>query len=92
MHYVLMFAANFMFILLKALQQRNVAFDNYGWVVPTSFAMASVECYVIVQVAKAGYSLPVVAALGLAGGTGALAAMLFHKRFVMSKGNGKSKV
>jgi hypothetical protein len=80
--YFLVFAANFAFILLKALQQRNVAFDNYVWIVPTSFAMAVVEVYVVAQVAVRGWSIPVVIALGLAGGTGALSAVYLHKRFI----------
>lgn len=85
MSYVLLFFANFVFIFLKAAQQRNVAFDNYGWVMPTSFAMAAVEVFIIAQIASRGWSWPVVIAVGLAGGSGALVAMLFHKRFVMRK-------
>lgn len=80
--YLLIFAANFAFIMLKAVQQRNVAFDNYVWVVPTSFAMGVVEVYVVAQVALRGWSLPVVLTLGLAGGSGALLAMVLHKRFI----------
>lgn len=82
MKYLIMFAANFFFILLKAFQQRNVAFDNYVAVLPTSFLMAIVEVYVIASVAHQGWSIPVVVALGFAGGTGALSAMIIHKRFL----------
>lgn len=80
MSYLALFLCNFVFILLKAVQQRNVAFDNYVAVVPTSFMMAIVEVYVVAGVAARGWSIPVVMALGLAGGTGALSAMLIHKR------------
>lgn len=79
------FAANFAFIFLKAFQQRNVVHDNYGWVVVTSNAMALFEVYVVAMVAKEGFTLWLVFALGLGGGTGCLAAMLLHKRFVLRK-------
>ena len=79
------FAANFAFIFLKAFQQRNVVHDNYGWVVMTSNAMALFEVYVVAMVAKEGFTLWLVFALGLGGGTGCLAAMLLHKRFVLRK-------
>jgi hypothetical protein len=79
------FAANFAFIFLKAFQQRNVVHDNYGWVVMTSNAMALFEVYVVAMVAKEGFTAWLVFALGMGGGTGCLAAMLLHKRFVLRK-------
>lgn len=74
------FAASFVFIFLKAWQQRNVAFDHYWWIVPTSLLMAVVEVYVIANVATRGWHLPLVVAVGLGSGFGALAAALLHKR------------
>lgn len=79
------FAANFAFIFLKAFQQRNVVHDNYGWVVVTSNAMALFEVYVVAMIAKEGFTAWLVLALGLGGGTGCLAAMLLHKKFVLRK-------
>lgn len=79
------FAANFAFIFLKAFQQRNVIHNNYGWVVATSNAMALFEVYVMAMIAKEGFTLWLVFALGLGGGTGCLAAMLLHNRFVLRK-------
>lgn len=77
---MLMFLAAFAFVFLKAFQQRNVAFDNYVAVLPTSMLMAVVEVYVIVKATENGYSLLVVLAVGTGSGLGALAAMLVHKR------------
>ena len=65
-------------MFLKAFQQRNVAFDNYGAVMPTSFAMAFVELYVIGSVVKTGWQLGIVSAVGLGGGLGCIAAMYLH--------------
>ncbi len=81
----LAFGASYVFIFLKATQQRNVAFDNYWWVMPTSMAMAAVEVYVIARVAQAGWYWPLVLVIGLGAGLGALSAMLFHKRFIMKE-------
>ncbi len=85
--------ANFVFIFLKAFQQRNVAFLHYWWVVPTSFAMATVEIFVIgtvaVQAAATDGSTfiemvdalwPLVVACGLGGGTGAVSSMWVHTK------------
>ena len=82
MNYALAFVASFGFIFLKALQQRNVAFDNYLWVIPTSFAMAAAEVYVISNIARNGYQLLLILTIGGGSGCGALTAMLLHKRFI----------
>lgn len=81
--YILTFAASFVFIFLKAFQQRSVAFDNYMWVLPTSISMSAIEVYVVANIVQiGGWHLPLVLVIGFGGGTGCLAAMLFHKRFV----------
>lgn len=73
--------ATFVFIFLKAFQQRNVAFDAPAHIViATSLAMAFVEIYVIAFVATAGYSLALVASIGLGGGCGAVISMRLHRR------------
>ena len=77
--------ANFGFIFLKAFQQRNVAYDNHYLIIPTSFVMAIVEVYVIAQIAINGFSVPLVAAVGVGGGTGALCAALAHKRWFLKE-------
>ena len=74
------FAASFIFIFLKAWQQRNVAFDHYSWIVPTSLAMAFVEVFVVVNIVQRGFSVPLVLSIGLGSGFGALAAAFCHKK------------
>lgn len=75
-----LFGATFAFIFLKAFQQRNVAFNNYIAVFPTSIGMAAMEVFTVTKVAANGWTLPVVLAIGSAAGTGALAAMLLHNK------------
>lgn len=84
---VLVGLANFVFIFLKAFQQRNVAFLHYWWVVPTSILMGVVEVGVVGAVAieaTAAASFialwPLVVAVGVGGGLGAVASMWIHKR------------
>ena len=73
--------ASFVFIFLKAFQQRNVVLDApWHIVVVTSLAMASVELYVIAAVVYSGYSINLVASVGLGAGLGAVAAMRLHRR------------
>lgn len=72
--------ASFIFIFLKAFQQRNVAFNQFAWVIPCSLAMAVVEVYVIASVVMKGWHLPLVLAIGLGAGIGAMCAMLLHNR------------
>lgn len=80
--HALTFVASFVFIFLKAFQQRSVAFDNYVWVVPTSLAMAATEVFVIANIATRGWHVGLVLTIGLGSGLGALGAMLLHRRFV----------
>ena len=72
--------ASFIFVFLKAFQQRNVAFDHVWPVIPISLAMAATEIYVISSVVVLGYSGWLVLAVGLGAGVGAVLAMLLHKR------------
>jgi len=79
------FAASVAFIFLKAFQQRNVTFDNYRWVMPTSLGMAVCEVYVVANIAKLGWHLPLVVVVGLGSGLGAVCAMYAHHRWVKHK-------
>ena len=80
--YLEVFGAAFIYVMLRAFQQRNVAFDNYGWVIPTSYGMAIVDTFIIASISKAGWSLEFVVSYGTAGALGSICAMLFHKRYV----------
>lgn len=86
MLYLALAGASFLFVFLKAFQQRNVAFDNYIAVIPISIMMASVEVFTVTKVAAAGWSWGVVLAIGLASGTGAITAMLSHKWLLINGG------
>jgi len=78
--------ASMLFVFLKAFQQRNVAFDNYVAVMPVSILMAATEVYVIGSVARQGWHLPLVAAIGVGAGIGCMAAMyLHHHIFIKGK-------
>jgi hypothetical protein len=79
---VLTFAASFVFIFLKAFQQRNVAHAHLQWIVPTSWAMALVEVYVIANVATVGFSFSLALIIGTGSGFGALLAVIVHRRYV----------
>lgn len=78
--YALLALCGFGFVFLKAFQQRSVAADNYVAIVPTSVAMAAMELFTVANIAKLGWHFGVVLAVGLASGTGAMAAMWTHGR------------
>ena len=78
---IAIFFASYIFVFLKSFQQRNVAFDKYWWIMPTSMSMAFAEAYVVFKLATAGeYSVPLVLGLGLGAGSGSLCATILHKR------------
>ena len=90
--YLTVAGANFLFIFLKAYQQRNVAFDNYGMVLPTSFGLAMTEVYVIAKVAVLGFTLPLALTIGVAAGSGALCAMLVHRKYHTKSPDNESSI
>ncbi len=77
-----MFAAVFGYVFVRAFQQRNVSGGHYLWIVPTSYAMAMLDVFIVVFVAHAGWHLSVVLANGTGGCFGALAGVFLHKRWV----------
>ena len=80
MEFLLSSLAMFGFVFLKAFQQRNVAFDHYGWILPTSMLMATAEVYVIAVIVRVGYDPLLVISVGCGGGLGCLLAMVVHRR------------
>jgi hypothetical protein len=78
----MLFLTSYLFIFLKAFQQRNVAFDHYIWIMPVSYAMAATEVFIIAEVAKEGWGILLILAVGTGSGLGALSAALIHKRYV----------
>ncbi len=81
MLYLAAFGASFLYIGLKAMQQLNVVHGQFMAVVPTSFAMAACEAFIVVNVARSGFNWWLVFAIGLGGGLGCIASMWIHKRF-----------
>lgn len=85
---VLVAAAQFAFVFLKAFQQRSVIHNTRWAVWPTSMAMAFFEVFVYASAASAYISSGWEAAacvafeMGLGGGAGCLCAMALHDRIM----------
>jgi len=82
-------AATFLFVGLKSFQQRNVAFDHYAWIMPTSMGLALTEYLVIGYMALEAFHggftwlyFGKAACLGLAAGSGSLLATRLHGHFL----------
>lgn len=82
---VTLFLTSFIFVFLKAAQQRNVAFNHYWLVPPFSFGMAATEVYVIAAIATQGYSFAAVIGMGCGGSLGAVLAMYLHTKLLGKK-------
>ena len=81
--------AYFVFVFFKALQQRNVAFMHYKWVLPVSYCMSTTEVFVfsVIAIKAVGSDtwaemIPMVLTIGTGGGLGAIVAMYLHHRFI----------
>lgn len=85
-------AAQFVYVGLRAVQQRFVIHNNRAFVVPTSMAMAAFEVFVYASIARAAITGTVweavymAVAMGIGGGTGCLTAMRLHDRLMKVKG------
>lgn len=77
-HLSILFVSTFVFIFLKAFQQRNVIHNDWRFIAPTSMGMAFVEYYVIALVAQHGYGVSLVLVGGAGAGLGAMSAMFLH--------------
>ncbi len=69
------FAAAFLFVFLRATQQKNVQHNNYLLVLPVSLAMAFSEGWVVAAIAKQGYDLYLVLTIGIGSGLGCMLSM-----------------
>jgi hypothetical protein len=83
MTYVYAALANFIFVFLKAFQQRNVTLNTPKWVLPTSYGMALTEVYVISLVVRLGYDPLLIVWVGTGAGLGALSAMYIHRKHIL---------
>lgn len=82
MQYLEMFLAVYAYVLLRAFQQRSVAFASYWWIPPVSYLMAAADVFIVVFVARSGWHLGLVLANGTGGALGALSAVWLHKKWV----------
>ncbi len=80
MTYVLIFIANFVFVLLKAVQQRNIVGDYYLWVPPVSFLMSAAQVAIILYIVQSDWWA--IIPMGLGGATGGMLGMYIHRRFI----------
>ena len=89
---VLVGLAQFVFVFLKAFQQRAVIHNTRWAVVPTSMTMAFFEVFVYASIASAyitsGWAAAgwIAVAMGIGGGTGCLTAMALHDRIMGRNG------
>lgn len=74
------FAASFALVFLRALQQRNIAAARFGWLIPTSVVYTFAEAFVIIAVARQGFHVPLLLAVGLGAGCGAIVAVKFSQK------------
>jgi hypothetical protein len=81
--FIAIFAVNFVYIMLKAMQQKSVVADKKLFIVPTSMAMAACETFMVATIATmviATQSYWAFVPAGLGGGVGCLIGMaLFNK-------------
>ena len=88
--FIALFAVNFIAILAKSFQQKNVQHDKIYWIFPTSMIMSAMEVFIIGTVATlavAAGSMLAMIPMGLGASCGAVAGMtLFNK---LNKGETK---
>lgn len=89
--YALLTVANFVYIFLKAFQQKNVIGGHYGLAAATNMFLVATEMFVMGSIALAavtaewealGYTF---IALTIGGGSGCITAMWLHTKHVRKK-------
>ncbi len=81
--FIAIFAVNFVFVMLKSMQQKSVVADKKLFIVPTSMAMAGCETFMIGSIATlviASQSYWAFIPAGLGGGVGCLLGMEIYNR------------
>lgn len=77
--FIALFAVNFVAILTKSFQQKNVQHNKFLWIFPTSMVMSAMEVFLIGSVATlaiASGSFWAMLPMGLGAGCGAVAGMV----------------
>ena len=88
--FIAIFAVNFVYVMLKSMQQKSVIADKKMFIVPTSMAMAACETFMIGSIAMlviSSQSYWAFIPAGLGGGFGCIIGMeIFNK---LNKGETK---
>lgn len=81
--FIALFAVNFIAILTKSFQQKNVQHDKIWWIFPTSMVMSAMEVFIIGTVATlavAAGSFWAMIPMGFGAACGAVAGMMLFNR------------
>lgn len=81
--FISLFAVNFIAILTKSFQQKNVQFNKLLWIFPTSMIMSAMEVFLIGSVATlaiASGSMWAMVPMGLGAAAGSIAGVLLFKK------------
>ncbi len=78
MIYALAFFVPLVYVFLRVFQQRNVAHEEYTWIVLTSFGITAFEILSITLIVSKGWALFIPLASG--GAIGSVLAVIIHKR------------
>ena len=81
MSYLLAFSISIVCVFFKALQNRNFNFENYWAIMPTSWAVAACELYLLALVIKE-LNIAYVLAVGTGSGIGGIVGVACHRRWV----------
>lgn len=82
MIYLFLFGTTFMYVFLRAFQQKNVMHSKYGWMIPTSYGMGVCDVYIITTIAAGGHVLWLAAfSMGTGGAIGSMLATYLHNRW-----------
>ena len=89
--FIALFAVNFIAVLAKSFQQKNVQHDKIWWIFPTSMVMSAMEVFVIGTVATLAVtagSLWAMIPMGFGAASGAVAGMSLFNKLNKGESNG----
>ena len=81
MEAALLFPIAFIHIFFKSIQQLNVVWKKYYWVLPISYCLAASEAFLWVSIVQQGIGWGVFF-MGTGAGLGCMLGMYVHKRFL----------
>lgn len=82
MIYLALFSTTFVYVFLRAFQQKNVMHTKYLWMVPTSYGMGFCDVYIITTISHGDHVLWLAAlSMGTGGSLGSVIATYLHNRW-----------